>query len=214
MLRSTTSSLSRTTSRVYCVSARALSFENDPLAHLLAHVGTTTGGTVPPTTEVKGKDASSRASTCCHRSPLARMWTGRVVFTRERERSNRITSRTAFPYPRRRHAAHVPTGKRMFCDWTSRLSRIAAAGAAGTLAGAAAEQSGEGTQRGMALVSSVSRRPGLGGSAAVVEQLHELESCGGSQAPLALLPSPLDRRSCHARPYEMLLRTRTGTSIL
>ena len=83
-------------------------------------------------------------------------------------------------------------------------------------ASSTAPQSGEAMQRGMAAASSLSVTPGLCGNGAptAAEQLHELAFCGGSHGPVALLPAPRDRSNCQALPYEMELRTRTGTSIL
>ena len=45
-------------------------------------------------------------------------------------------------------------------------------------------------------------------------QLHDDARIGGSHAPVSLLPAPRERSSCQPRPYEMVFRTRTGTSML
>ena len=65
--------------------------------------------------------------------------------------------------------------------------------------------------------SAVGRQRGKGASSSdgpASAQLHVDARIGGSHAPVSLLPAPRERSSCQPRPYEMVFRTRTGTSML
>ena len=64
-----------------------------------------------------------------------------------------------------------------------------------------------------ALIKHCGMGPSTVSIGSVAAHSHDDANCGGSQFPVILEPAPRERSNCQPRPYETVLRTRTGTSM-